>query len=88
MIDLKSCQQLSQELYNLLKADGCPEPQLQLVRNWIDACVKLQTDPQYLALNPSPAPAPPGQPQPLPPNVPMNSQTLPPQGVPLPPPGQ
>lgn len=88
MIDLKSCQQLSQELYNLLKADGCPEPQLQLVRNWIDACVKLQTDPQYLALNPPPAPAPPGQPQPLPPNVPMNSQNLPPQGVPLPPPGQ
>ena len=65
MLNLPEVQKLSQGIYNMLVADGCPEDRLQLVRNWILALVNLKNDPTYQSLQQPPpqqqAPAQPGQ---------------------------
>ena len=82
MINLPQLQKVSQGVYNMLALDGCPEDRLQLVRNWINALIALQTpnplqqtQPQA-ALAPQTAPA--GAPAPLPPGA--SSPQAPPIG--------
>ena len=84
MINLPQIQQLSQGIYNMLITEECPEDRLQLVRNWIDAVVALQTQssptnitPPQAPLGPQTPPAGSPQPQigsPAPPSTPQPLQ--------------
>lgn len=63
MLNIPEVQKLSQGIYNMLVADGCPEDRLELVRGWILALVNLKNDPTYMSLQP-PAPVAAGPAQP------------------------
>lgn len=64
-MDLQISQKVSQQFYNQLLIDDCPEDRLQLVRNWIDELLQLQgvPDPVTQQLQALYAPPPP-MPQP------------------------
>jgi hypothetical protein len=68
--NLKVNVQIAQGVYLQAKCDGAPEDRLQLVRDFLNASIEMQTANQYqAAYSGGAAPVPPGTPPPAPPGL-------------------